>query len=445
VVTEVRESGITRWLRNAHGAWFSTYAVAAAFATYFCMYAFRKPFTAGEFEGEEFAVLGLPAVGLKTLLIISQMLGYMLSKFIGIKVVSEMSGRRRGLAIIILIAIAEGALAMFAITPHPWSALWLFVNGLPLGMIWGLVFGYLEGRKLSEVLGAGLSASYIVASGVVKTVGRWVHEGWGVSEEAMPFVTGLLFFPPLLFFVWMLSRLPPPSAEDEAARVRREPMDGARRMRFLRAYWPGLVFLTVLYFFLTAYRSVRDDFAVEIWGDLGYGGTPELLTISELPVAFGVLVGLAMIFIIKNNRRALFVVHLMMAAGTGLVGLATLAFDAGVIGPITWMILVGVGLYLAYVPFGCVLFDRLIAAVGFVATAGFMIYVTDAIGYLGYVIVILYKDFSSGEMSWLEFFTGFSYLTSFICTACFLASMAYFWRAARRRVWEPDVVASPRT
>ena len=42
-------------------------AAVAAFCTYFCMYAFRKPFTAGTFEGDE--VFGL---GLKTVLVISQ-------------------------------------------------------------------------------------------------------------------------------------------------------------------------------------------------------------------------------------------------------------------------------------------------------------------------------------------------------------------------------------
>lgn len=421
---------VTRWLGQTNSAVFSAYAIIAAFSTYFCMYAFRKPFTAGTFEGVDVELPLLPPAGLKTILVVSQVVGYMLSKFVGIKVVSEMSGARRGFAIIILIVIAEAALGLFAITPHPYSAIWLFVNGLPLGMVWGLVFGFLEGRRVSEILGAGLSASYIVASGVVKTIGRWVMD-WGVSEEAMPFVVGLMFFPPLLFFVWMLSKMPPPTPEDEASRTKREPMNGERRVRFLRAYWPGLLFLTILYFFLTAYRSFRDDFAVNLWDALGYQGQPEILSLSELPVAFGVLVGLGLIFIIKSNRRALLAVHLMMAGGSALVGLATLAHAAGAIGPVAWMVLIGLGLYLAYVPFGCVLFDRLIAAVGFVATAGFMIYVTDAVGYLGYVIIVFYKDFGHPDLSWLEFFEGFSYLTSIICTICFVLSMFYFWRATR--------------
>ena len=40
------------------------------------------------------------------------------------------------------------------------------------------------------MLGAGLSASYIVASGVVKGVGDVTMTDWGVPEHWMPFVTG---------------------------------------------------------------------------------------------------------------------------------------------------------------------------------------------------------------------------------------------------------------
>ena len=58
--------------------------MVAAFGTYFCMYAFRKPFTAAEFAGYEWGGLGY-----KTLLVTAQVLGYTLSKFIGIKVIAE--------------------------------------------------------------------------------------------------------------------------------------------------------------------------------------------------------------------------------------------------------------------------------------------------------------------------------------------------------------------
>jgi hypothetical protein len=420
---------ITRWLDRASPAAFSAYAILAAFSTYFCMYAFRKPFAAGTFEGTVDLTI-LPELDLKILYVLSQVLGYCLSKFIGIKVISELSAAKRAVAILAVIGVAELALLLFAITPAPWSALCLFLNGLPLGMVWGLVFGFLEGRKLSELLGAGLSASYIIASGVVKSVGRAMVVN-GVDEYWMPFLTGLLFTIPLVICVYLLSKLPPPNAEDEAMRMRREPMDAPARKAFIKGFLPGLFFLTILYFFLTAYRAVRDDFAVDLWIALGYADKPSILATSEMWVGFGVLAVLAAFIGIRNNRKALVIIHWVMIFGSAMVGLLTYLWRADIIGPEAWMIGIGLGLYLAYVPYGCMLFDRMIAALGVVATAGFMIYVTDAFGYLGNIIVLLYKNFFQRELSILDFFITFSYVTSVICVVCFAASLVYFARKSR--------------
>ena len=131
---------------------------------------------------------------------------------------------------------------------------------------------------------------------------------------------------------------------------------------------------------------------------------------------------------IKDNRKALLAVHCIMLLGTALVGISTMLFQAGMIGSVLWMILIGLGLYAAYVPYGCILFDRLIAMVGALATAGFLIYVADAFGYLGSVVLMLYKDFGGPDLSWLAFFTTASYVTSVVCTVLYLISTVYFYR-----------------
>ena len=49
-----KSSPITRWLETAPPAFFSAYCIAAAFGTYFCMYAFRKPYTVAVFRRDAF-------------------------------------------------------------------------------------------------------------------------------------------------------------------------------------------------------------------------------------------------------------------------------------------------------------------------------------------------------------------------------------------------------
>jgi hypothetical protein len=223
--------------------------------------------------------------------------------------------------------------------------------------------------------------------------------------------------------------MPPPSEEDIAARSERAPMDREHRIAFFKDFSGGLIPLTVLYVLLTAYRDFRDNFSVEIWQELGYSKSEvtALLAGSEFPVTVGVLGILALLMMIKDNRRALIIVHCIMMGGTALVGVSTLLYQWDVIGPITWMILIGLGLYAAYVPYGCILFDRLIAAVGVIGTAGFLIYLTDAFGYLGSVLLLLYKDLGQHQdQSWLSFFISISYITSVVCTFFYLISFFYF-------------------
>ena len=105
--------------------------------------------------------------------------------------------------------------------------------------------------------------------------------------------------------------------------------------------------------------------------------------------------------VVRDNLRALMVIHAIVFAGFVLLGVATCAFEAGVLAPLPWMILAGAGLYMAYTPFNAMLFDRLIAYSGRVATAGFLIYVADASGYVGSVALLLARNFGGFHLDWL--------------------------------------------
>ncbi|WP_404711878.1 DUF5690 family protein [Sphingomonas sp. MMS24-J13] len=420
-----------RALARAHPAAFATIAGTAGFSAYFAMYAFRKPFTAATFDGVPGWHL---ALDYKIALIVAQVAGYALSKMIGVKFVSEIAPQRRAAAILGLIGLSWLALVAFALIPAPWNVATLFVNGVPLGMIWGLVYGYMEGRRITEVLASMLCASFILSSGVVKSAGSWLMQDGHVDRMWMPAATGLSFAPMLLLSVWVLSVLPPPSARDEAERVRRAPMTSAERRSFLRAYAPGLIAIIFAYVLLTAFRDFRDNFAAEIWTALGYGGEAGIFSASELPVAVIALVGMAMVIAVRDNRRALLVIHAMVAAGFVLLGLATLAFQLHLISPLVWMILGGSGLYIAYNPINAILFDRLVAASGRIANAGFLIYVADSFGYMGSVMLLLWRNFGQASLNWLQFFTRGAYATSIAGTAATIVAALYFYR----RAGDPD-------
>lgn len=64
------EEGFAKKLYN-HPLW----TMIAAFGCYFCVYGFRKPFTAGAYEGISYF-----NISWKSLLISSQIFGYLISK-----------------------------------------------------------------------------------------------------------------------------------------------------------------------------------------------------------------------------------------------------------------------------------------------------------------------------------------------------------------------------
>ena len=423
------EGWLQRRLANAGPISFIAVAGLAGYCAYFSMYAFRKPFTAATFDvvpGWHFLL------DYKIALVIAQAVGYAASKLIGVKVISEIEPRRRGWAILGLIGAGWLALVAFALVPAPWNVAFLFLNGLPLGMIWGLVFGYMEGRRTSEVLGAILCASFILSSGVVKSVGAWMLNSAHVTDFWMPAATGAVFFPLLFISVWVLSQLPPPDPEDEAERVKRAPMTAQERGAFLRIYAPGVIMLVVAYVLLTAFRDFRDNFAAEVWTALGYGKEAGIFSASELPVAVISLVALGAIMAVRDNLRALMVIHAIVFAGFALLGLSTLAFQAHLLPAIPWMILAGAGLYMAYTPFNAMLFDRLIAYSGRVATAGYLIYVADASGYVGSVALLLWRNFGGFKLDWLQFFTLSAYGTSVVGAVLTAFAAIYFRTRAQR-------------
>jgi hypothetical protein len=419
-----KQEEIIPWLR--HPGVLAAWCVVAAFGTYACMYGFRKPFTAAAYAGTPWGD------SLKVWLVTSQVLGYMLSKFIGIKVVSEMTSSRRATTLLVLIGLALLALVGFGLTPAPYNAFWLFCNGLPLGMVFGLVLGFLEGRRMTEFFVAGLCASFILADGVAKSVGSWLLAA-EVPERWMPCVAGLIFLVPLVGFVSMLRIVPPPNREDVEARSERVPMTGSERIAMIRRHGLALMAIVTVYLLITVLRSVRADFAPEIWQSLGFGKSPGVFTRSEFWVGLSVVAVNGAVFLIRDNRKA-FLTSLWTCVGGLLIALASVfAWHAGLLKPFHLMVLLGVGMYLPYVAVHTTVFERLIALTREKGNIGFLMTFADAIGYLGYCGVMLARSLFKPEKDFLPFFLNLSSVVLIASLVFAIASIILFSRRFPRR------------
>ena len=80
------------------------------------------------------------------------------------------------------------------------------------------------------------------------------------------------------------------------------------------------------------------------------------------------------------------------------------------------------------------LFDRMVAASGRVANAGFLIYVADASGYAGSCALLLWRNFGMQHAQWLAVFRMSIYATTVVGLVLVTLSLLYFNGRARAAV-----------
>jgi hypothetical protein len=388
-----------RWVANVLLA-------IASFMTYSAMYLIRKPISAMQFS--DISLLG---ISLKVLLIISQILGYTTAKFIGVTWVSSIDKSKRIFSLLTLLTIGIFSLLAFALLPIQFSPLVLFVNGLSLGLIWGIVFSFIEGRHATDSIGLFLSMSFIFTSGLAKSLGVYSHTILHVSELWTPFLVGLVGIPVILIGSYILSFIPPPSKEEILARNDRTPMSSEERVKMFKGLKVSIIPLTLVYVILTIYRDLRDSFMVDIFHELLIDVQPSVFTSIEFAITFCVGLILLIIARIQSHRKALITHHILFLISALIIGITTFQLMNKQISAITCMFLTGFATYLAYVPFNSMLFERLISLYKYQGTVGFLIYFADSFGYLGSCILYIVSSLLMAKSIWLQTFlqTGIIY------------------------------------
>lgn len=192
----------------------------------------------------------------------------------------------------------------------------------------------------------------------------------------------------------------------------------------------------MVYALLTTLRDFRDNFSVEIWGEMDAVFDKNVFAETETIAGLIVLIAIGSLSAIKSNRKGFWSTNLLIFLGIIISGLSTLFFQMHWITPFSWMLVLGTGLFLAYIPLQVALFERMIALFNIKANAGFFVYICDSIGYLGSVVILLCKEFFMKEISWTAVLMQFSYLQTILSIALLLMAGLFFLRHenARKRI-----------
>jgi hypothetical protein len=165
-----------------------------------------------------------------------------------------------------------------------------------------------------------------------------------------------------------------------------------------------------------------------MWKEMGFLNKPAIFSQTETPITIFILILIGSMVMIRNSYKALMTAHWFIASGFIAAGLTTLMFLQGYLSPMWWMIAVGLGLYMVYIPFNAVFFERMIAAFRYTGNVGFLIYLADSFGYVGSVGVLFSKEVFKVQLSWVSFFSNSVIGLSVVGLLLTLFSAVYFRR-----------------
>lgn len=403
---------------------FIFWAGGAALLSYALVYALRKPFTAATFDGLDFM-----GMDYKTATSIIQIAGYVLSKFMGIKWISELRREDRLRFIIASVSVAELSLLAFALLPVPYNVCALFFNGLSLGCMWGVIFSFIEGRRLTGILASIMGISIAFSSGLAKSLGLFLMNDLGVDCFWMPAVIGGFAFVLIILLAFILNALPAPSEEDIRSCTKRVPMDARQRKAIFFRFAPLLLMLFVANLFITIIRDVKEDFLVNIvdtsqfsaWAISGIDGMVTLIIL-----ALFILVSM-----IRDHQRVLYTLLWMVIGGTFLLVGISYYYEQLNLSPLVWMFLQSLGVYIAFLSFQTLFFERFVACFNIKGNVGFFIVSIDFIGYLGTVGVLVFKEAFVAHLNRIEFYNTMVLTLGTACCFLFMGCILYFMHRSR--------------
>ena len=411
--------------RRISDLFFILWAGGAALLSYSLVYMLRKPYTAAAFEDLEVFNMDY-----KVAVTIVQILGYVVSKFMGIKLISELRREERLRFILMSVVMAELSLVFFGLLSAPYNIAAMFLNGLSLGCMWGIIFSFIEGRRMTDVLASLLGVSMVISSGTAKSVGLYVMDIWQVSEFWMPALIGAVALPLLALLGYALNRLPQPTEEDIALKSERETLNGRQRWELFKNFMPFLTMLFVANIAIVVLRDIKEDFLVNIIDMSGY--SPWLFTQIDSVVTLTILAIFGLMVLVKDNFKALSVLYGLIITGMMVMVFVSFGQERMGLSPVTWLFLQSLCLYMAYLTFQTIFFDRFIACFKIRGNVGFFIVLTDFLGYTGTILVLVLKEFVGTRLDWEVFYNQLAGYVGIFCCATFVASFVYLRQRYRK-------------
>lgn len=381
----------------------------------------------------------------KAALALAQTAGYLVGKGPSMAYSPKLERHQLPAALLAVIWGSGSMVLVMALGPP-----WLGVPAVAMACVflapsWSVLQRFIEGRSHTEAIVAVTSFAYIGVSGIVKTCGAQLLR-WGLTERRMVAccvlggvcvgsVSGLA-----------VAAHPPPSAADVRRRGHRERITSVRAegAMLFRRYGTGLGITMAAYVLCGALRAYRDYFQVELYSAAGINSShTSVFALGEGVISALVLVTCAGFSRIHDNMRAMYSILATSAAGGVIIVVVTASWLAGSVAGVFWVVGVGCGTFLAYVPLGTMIFDRLLAAAGESLTSSLLQLVADTCVLVGTAALLCFFEREQGARvepegaALVDHGAFFSFIALGIGTSIFVlmiaAAVAFSRAIAQRR------------
>jgi hypothetical protein len=141
----------------------------------------------------------------------------------------------------------------------------------------------------------------------------------------------------------------------------------------------------------TVFRDFRDNFSVELFSFYGFTDKSQFIRM-EFIIGIIVVFTTSLIVIFKDNLWGFQASLILSGIGFVMMLLSEMLFGVGKINFFYLMFFTGLGMSMGYVPFQIALFERFIAAFKIAGNVGFLMYISDSLGYLGSVTILFSKN-----------------------------------------------------
>lgn len=187
--------------------------------------------------------------------------------------------------------------------------------------------------------------------------------------------------------------------------------------------------LTLLFFgnlLLLMLRDIKEDFLVNI---LDMSGQSSWLFAQVDTVVTLVILGLFCLFtFFRSNIKALMMLFSLVIVGNAVMTYVSLHYATLQLSPIVWLFVQSLSLYVAYLTFQTIFFDRFIACFRIKGNVGFFIAIIDFIGYLGTVTLLSTKEFLNFDMEWFALYNHMACAVGGVCTVLFTVAAVLIYK-----------------